>query len=409
VAEQDTRRITGWLRARARDGEPVGRTERLVRIAALVWIAVGAAVLAAVAWRLLWPLLAVVGPPLLVAGLVVYALDPPVSALARRGLPRWAGTGLVYLALIGILAGLSAVAAPMVGNQVSAFADEAPELRTRGQELLEQGFGAVGIQLTLRPEAGGQEIAREVAGEAGTAFADDATRQRLLAALGGFAGAAAGAARLLLLLALGPVLAFYLLADLPRVTGALRGLLPPDRREDISELATGVARVTGGYVRGQLLVATFVGVGASLGFVLIGLPFWALVGLIAGVTNLVPFLGPFVGGALGVAVALLDGGPGLAIGVVVVVVIVQQLESQVVSPLVMGRTVQIHPLLVLLAVVAGGALYGLPGLLLAVPAVAAGKVVAAHLWHRHVPWAEGEPPEPDEIEGAVVEPVVGTG
>jgi predicted PurR-regulated permease PerM len=395
-------------RRRLRDRLRGSGSDRTVRLAAFVWLAVGLAALGWVAYRLLWPVVAVIGPPLLLAGLIVYALDPIVAALSRGRLPRWVATLLTYLGLLTILSGLVAVAAPLVGNQVADLAEEVPDLRGRGKDLLEQGFGALGMDVRLSPAPDGEEIAREVADEAERALGDEATRERITGALGGLAGVAAGTARLLLLLLLAPVVAFYLLADLPRIRRSLRSLLPPDRREELAELAGSVGRVAGGYVRGQLLIAAIVGAAATAGFALIGLPFWAVIGLIAGVSNLVPFVGPVVGGLVGVVVALLTDGFGLAVAVVVVVTVVQQIESQLLQPLIMGRTVEIHPVVVLLAVVVGGGLFGLVGLLLAVPAVAAGNVVAAHLWNRHVPWAEGAPP-PSDAEGAAVRPVTREG
>jgi predicted PurR-regulated permease PerM len=385
-------------------------TEQAVRRAALVWIAVGVLALGYVAYRLLWPILAIAVPPLLVAGLVVYALDPPVARLSQGRVPRWLATAVVYLIVILTFGGIGVAVAPLVGDQVSALAEEAPDLQGRGKDLVQQVFGAAGVNLQLREGADGGDIAREVADEAERAMDDEGTRRRLTQALGGLAGAAAGTAKLLLLLTLGPVLGFYLLADLPRIKRSLRRLLPPGRRDEIAAVAAAVGRVSGGYVRGQLLIAVIVGLATSAGFALIGLPFWAVIGMIAGLTNLVPFVGPIVGGLLGVTVALLTDGPGLVVAVVVVVVVVQQLESQLLQPLIMGRTVEIHPILVLLAVVVGGGLFGLAGLLLAVPAIAAANVVASHLWQRHVPWAEGEGlPHPDEVDGAAVASVTREG
>jgi predicted PurR-regulated permease PerM len=397
VAPPGRERMSQWLRAE-------DRSQRLIAIGVVVWIGVGGVVLAYVAWRLLWPPLAIIAPPLLVAALIVYALDPAVSLLERRRVPRLLATLVVYVLVLGVGAGLVAVSAPLVGSQIASFAQEAPQMRDRATDLLEQGAGAVGVNLNLRPNADGEEIVQEVADEAEAALQDEDSRRQLLAALGGLAGVATGVAQMVLLLLLGPVLAFYLLADLPRFNAAARSLVPPGRRDGLFDVVAAVGRVTGGYVRGQIVVALFVGVFSALGFALIGLPFWALVGIVAGVSNLVPFIGPIVGGVLGVAVALLAEGPDLALGVVVVMVVVQQLESQVVSPLVMGRTVKIHPLAVILAVLAGGALFGLPGLLLAVPATAAAKVIAAHLWQRHVPWASGsEYRDPRVLEGVELE------
>ena len=397
AAEPRRTRLSRWLNAD-------GRSQRLLGGVALTWIIVGLLVLAYVGWRLLWPPLAIIAPPLLVAALVVYALDPAVSRLERWRVPRPLGTLIVFLVLIGAIAGITAVGAPLVGSQIGRLASEAPEMRDRAIELLEQGAAATGIDLSLRPDADGGEIVEEVADEAGAALQDEESRRRLLAAMGGVAGVATGLAGGLLLLLLGPVLAFYVLADLPRLTAAARRLLPPERRESAFELAGAVGRVTGGYVRGQIVVALFVGVLSAVGFLLIGLPFWALVGIVAGVSNVVPFLGPIIGGLLGVGVALLDSGLPLAVWVVVVKVVVQQLESHLFSRLVMGRTVKLHPLAVILAVLVGGALFGLVGLLLAVPATAAAKVVAAYLWERHVPWAEATVyTEPTRLAGVELE------
>lgn len=396
-AESRRSRLSRWLRAE-------GRSQRLLAGVSLTWIVVGVLVLAYIGWRLLWPPVAIIAPPLLVAALVVYALDPAVSMLERRRVPRPLGTLITYVVLIAAMVGLTLASAPLVGAQIGSLAEEAPEMRDRGIDLLEQGAAAVGIELNLTPDADGGEIVREVADEAGAALQDEESRRQLLAAAGGIAGMATGVAQGLLLLLLGPVLAFYVLADLPRLTAMARKSLPPERRQSTFELATAVGRVTGGYVRGQILVALFVGVLSTLGFWLIGLPFWALVGIVAGVSNMVPFLGPIIGGGLGVVVALLASGVPLAVWVVVVMLVVQQFEGHLISPLVMGRTVKLHPLAVILAVLVGGALFGLPGLLLAVPAAAAAKVVGAYLWERHVPWAETTVyTQPSRLEGVELE------
>lgn len=387
-------------------------TDRAVRIAAWMWTAVAAVLLAAAAVYLLWEPLAVVLAPLLLAGLIIHLLDPLVTGLARRGVARWIGTAVIYLAMALGGVALIAICAPLVGAQVSSLVEEAPALRERGAELLNRVGASAGIDVQIGADEDPEAIREEVVRETGQALEDDGSRRRLMALLGGMSGVAAGAARMLLVLALGPVLAFYLLADLPRIRQVARRALPPARREETAEVMAAMSAVVGGYVRGQLVVALFVGLATSAGLALIGLPFWLIVGVVAGVTNLVPFVGPFIGGALGVAIALLTGGWGLALAVVAVVVVVQQLDSQVVGPLVMRRAVALHPAAVVLALVVAGALYGIGGMLVAVPAVAVVKILAEHLWHRHVPWAEpadADDGEPGAVRGgARVDTLAGT-
>ena len=132
----------------------------------------------------------------------------------------------------------------------------------------------------------------------------------------------------------------------------------------------------GGYFRGQLAVAFVVGVMASIGMLIIDLPFWLIVGMIAGLFNMIPLIGPWVGAVPGIVIAFTTGGgPSKAIAVAVVMAIVQQIDNHFISPIVMQRAVKLHPAVVMLALLAGGTLAGFFGLLLAVPAAATLKIV----------------------------------
>jgi predicted PurR-regulated permease PerM len=140
----------------------------------------------------------------------------------------------------------------------------------------------------------------------------------------------------------------------------------------------------GGFLRGQLVVAVIVGVMLSLGYWIIGLEFWLLIGLVGGMLNIVPFLGPWVGGFLGVLVAITTADVPTAIWAVVIAVIVQQIDNNFVSPSVLKATVRLHPAVTLLALVLGGALAGIWGVIIAVPLVASIKIVLGHWWRTRV-------------------------
>jgi predicted PurR-regulated permease PerM len=131
-------------------------------------------------------------------------------------------------------------------------------------------------------------------------------------------------------------------------------------------------------------VAAIVGVMCSLGLLAIGLKFWFLVGMIAGIFNIVPLIGPWIGGIPGVVIALATGSPVKALGVVAVMAGVQQIDNHFITPQVMQRAVRLHPAAVILALVAGGSLGGFFGLLMAVPVTAALKIVVGHLWRVHI-------------------------
>jgi predicted PurR-regulated permease PerM len=108
-------------------------------------------------------------------------------------------------------------------------------------------------------------------------------------------------------LTLGPILAFYALSDLPRLAAGAGRLFSPDRREEVVEVGGRVSRIVGSYFRGQMLVATFVGSATAIGLAVIELPFWAVVGIVTGLFNLVPLVGPTAGAVFGVLLALTVG------------------------------------------------------------------------------------------------------
>ena len=379
----------GQARPRSATGEydhqPMAAREltRLQRVTYRVWLGVGVLLLLAAGLFVLGRPLAVLVPPVLIGTLLVYILNPIVSGLARLHIPRLAGTLIAFALFFGVLTGLISLLVPPLTQQLSMFAEVAPEL---GDELAAQ-INAWLAALGLDFEVGGQLDVEAAAAQAQDFLADAETRNAVLAVLGGLSGLAAGFVTFVLAFVVGPFVAAYMLWDLPRMSVWAHRAVPPQHREEVVEVARRLSQVVGGFIRGQLIVATYVGVGTSIALSLIGLPFWLVLGVIAGVTNLVPFIGPFIAGALGVAVALMTDGVGQAVLVVIVMTIVQQGDNQIVSPLVMGRTVRLHPLVVLLALLVAGTLYGIPGLLLAVPAVAAVNVLLAHFWRTRVPWA----------------------
>ncbi|MCL6450317.1 MAG: AI-2E family transporter [Acetobacteraceae bacterium] len=182
-------------------------------------------------------------------------------------------------------------------------------------------------------------------------------------------------------LILGPVVAFYILRDLPRIRERFCALLPPRVRGEVLSLVGDVDQALGGFVRGQLLVASAVGVLAALGLSLLRVRFALVLGLLAGVTDLIPYFGPAVGALVASGVALLQSLP-LALEVGALFFAIQQFESAVLSPHVVGSRVGLHPVVVIFALLVGGHFLGFWGLLLAVPVAAVARVLVYHLLRR---------------------------
>jgi predicted PurR-regulated permease PerM len=235
--------------------------------------------------------------------------------------------------------------------------------------------------------------------------ANQETIQNLLFGFGAGAGVVLrGVAETIAVVFLAPVLAIYILMDLKKFQSNSIELTPPRYRTEVAYVGGEVGTAMGLFVRGQLLVAFIVGVASSIGMWLIGLPFWLLVGIIAGFLNLIPFLGPVVGGALAALIALLNGDVWQAVWAVVIMIVIQQIDNHAITPMVQRARVNLSPLVIVLALIVGGSLAGLLGVLVAIPVTAAVRIVVGHLWRTRVlgqSWQEAnaamievtEPPE----------------
>ena len=190
---------------------------------------------------------------------------------------------------------------------------------------------------------------------------------------------------LLALLFLTPVVTFYLLRDWERLVDALDGALPRDHAATIRKLAHESNAAIAGYVRGQALVCITLGTIYAIGLSLVGLQFGLVIGLIAGAISFIPFVGTFVGAVMALGMALVQFPPDW-IGVVkvaVVFLIGQMLEGNVLSPKLVGDRVGLHPVWIMFALLAGGALFGFVGVLIAVPVAAVVGVLVRHLIGRY--------------------------
>lgn len=345
-----------------------------------VWTVVGVLVALAAAFWLLRGPLGVVAAPLAMAALIVYLLNPAVTALNRRGLPRLLGTALSYALAIGGLVLLLVSAGPILAQQTGEFLERVPDILASIQQGTNAQLARIGLPPLVTIDLGDNDTREAIA----TWFQENRDQVFTLV---GIAGSVIGRAlHLLLVVVLGPILAFYALSDWPRIRDGAKRLVPPNERVEMVDVAQRIGRMVGSYFRGQLLVATFVGAATSLGLLAIGLPFWALVGITAGVFNLIPLIGPFVGGLIGVIIALtVGGGLGQAVAVVVVMTVVQQIDNHVITPNVMARTVKIHPITVILALLVAGTTYGILGMVVAIPAVAALKLVTMYVLVTRVP------------------------
>jgi predicted PurR-regulated permease PerM len=301
-----------------------------------------------------------------------------VTALERRGVPRAAGAGVVYVLFICLVALAVSLLMPVVTRQVGQVVDHFPNYVADAQAQVRRLAARFGQEPNFRLDA--DQVRQWLA-------AGD-NRQTVTRYVTGLRSFTTSLLSGLVIFVIGPIMAFYLLVDLPRLQRGAMALVPPGRREEMRGLMDRVSQAVGGFFRGQLLVALFVGVASSIGLWAVGLPFWLLVGIVAGVFNLVPLIGPFIAGGLAVIIALIGGEPLTALWAALVLLAVQQIDNHLVSPNVMSRTVQLHPVVVMLALLVGASFAGLFGMLVIVPLVAVAKIVFLYLWSRYVDYGD---------------------
>jgi predicted PurR-regulated permease PerM len=210
--------------------------------------------------------------------------------------------------------------------------------------------------------------------------------QWMLNAVSSLASGGAAILSFFSLLVVTPVVAFYILVDWEKMIATIDSWLPLDHRDSVRALATEINAALAGFIRGQSLVALFLGVWYAVGLTAIGLDFGFLIGVMAGVLSFVPYIGSLTAMVLSLGVGLVQGWPKLNLFFLALALVGagQFLEGYVISPKLVGESIGLHPVWLMFALFAFGELFGFTGLLIAVPTAAALGVLVRHLLHLYL-------------------------
>lgn len=304
--------------------------------------------------------------PFYLAAAIAYISHPAVNLLEERQVPRSLAILLVYIAF-GILLFLPAMAVfPRLTAEIEQMLAKLPEQTKRLEGVTE----SVAFDMRrLRFPGEVEEVYRVAIGRVERLLEEFASR---------LAAVVVGLLSQVFSLILAPFLAFYILRDSGALVRAATAWLPSSSRRHVLELLQRVNRVVGGFVRGQLMVSVAVGCVVAIGLSLLGVRYAVVLGVFAGLADVVPYFGPIISAVPAVALGLMES-PLTALWVVLLLVAVQQLEGSILSPKIVGERVGLHPLTVIFSVLVGGELLGVVGMLLAVPTAAALKTVVAYV------------------------------
>jgi predicted PurR-regulated permease PerM len=307
------------------------------------------------------------------------SIAPVVNWAERYRIPRWLGVVIVYLLLIGGLVGMGVLIGPTVFEQLERLLKQVPiSLRS----LIQQAETWVMMLNATRPELTeavfSQALNQPVDVQTIISWLAKSSQQLLIRSYGVTTGILGGFFSLVLAL----FLSGYMLADSRTLVKNLARLLPKPWDERINDQVIPVSQRIGGYIRGRLLVSAILAIITTLGVGFLGLGDFAIgLGAIAGVTNLIPFLGPILGGIPALVVAISQGG-WTFLWILLLYIVLQNLETYILDPLLVGSSVGVHPLYQLLAVLGGTQVLGILGALIVPPWIAGGAVLLENLYLR---------------------------
>ncbi len=354
---------------------PRHSVERWRRALTVSWALIGMLVLAAAAVFALVRISSAL-VPFGLALVIVFLLRTPVAALERRGLKRGLAVAVCYLAVVAALVIVGLFVVPPLVAQVREFLQAFPGYYDRVLNLweqLQQRYSAVAwpawVDDALVNVRG--ELAKQLAGWS-------AQLAKEIFSVGG------GAVAFLLNCFLALVVAFWLLKDMDVIKREFVALAGPRRREEASLVMGKVSKVLSGYLRGQAIISAATAVIVTAGFTLLGVPYALVLGLLAGVLNVIPWFGPLIAEVIS-AIAAAFVSPWLALGAVLVVVGAQQITDMFITPRVMSEQVDLHPVLVIFSLLTGAALAGIVGMVLAIPVAAVAKGLFVYYFEK---WTE---------------------
>jgi predicted PurR-regulated permease PerM len=306
--------------------------------------------------------------PFLIAMMISYVLNPIVTMLHERKVPRTIAVLLIYAVFCAALTVLLVNLIPMFIEQVQELNRHVPELSMRAQDIVSDINNTSFMPGSIRSGLNKALINME---------------KMLSESMIDFVNNIGSMLNAVFIAFIIPFLAFYILKDFDVLERTVITYVPKSHRKNTVRLLKDIDSALGSYIRGQFLVCVIVGILAYCGYLLIGIPYALLLAGVVAITNVIPYLGPFFGAAPALLVASTVS-LKMVIFVAIINTLCQILEGNVISPQVVGRTLHMHPLSIIFALLVGGEVAGIVGMILAVPIFAACKVIVQHMFAYYV-------------------------
>lgn len=304
--------------------------------------------------------------PVILGAVIAYILRPVVLKLESKNIPRTKGIILIYL-VFGIVLTTSVIfIAPIFVNSTREFINTIPEI------TLEYGQSFNNIIKMIDTSGWSSEAKNAIYNEInnGINIAENMMMETLRKSLMGFMRTLTGISDIILAM----IIAYYIMKDAEFFKKAALSFVPRKWRNGIIGACREINDILSSFIQGQLLTAFIIGIMETIALTIIGVKYTLILGLIGGISNIIPYFGPFIGAIPSVAVALIDS-PVKALWTVLAFAVIQQIDNAFISPKIIEGRLGLHPVTTILAVLAGGEFFGIIGMLVAVPITAVLKVI----------------------------------
>ncbi len=308
--------------------------------------------------------------PILITGFLFFLLNPVVNFLERRKVPRIVAIIIIYVVFAGILVLVIGNLVPAITKQVTALANEIPVYADKAMGFFDKMTQSSEFKRFLDQQSNLIGTVQKRLIEFANTLPNNITH-----GLGNIIGVIANIAIILVTV---PFLLFYMFKDGRNFPKAVAKFIPAEYREEGLSILKETGETLSAYIQGQVTVALAVGTLSLIGYLIIDMPYALVLAMIVAFTNIIPYVGPILGGAPAVLIALFDS-PTKALLVVVVILIAQQIEGNLLSPMILGKSLDTHPATIIIILLAAGNLAGVLGMVLAVPTYAVSKTIVLNI------------------------------
>ncbi|WP_144509737.1 AI-2E family transporter [Bacillus sp. FJAT-22090] len=313
--------------------------------------------------------------PIILAVIAYYLLRPILRLMEKIRIRRVWGILVIFLALIGLITLLVFLVVPFLKAQSTKLVEELPDyliqLLNSLDHFLRTSFVA---DYYVQIEKDVMTMLQSVPAQIGNFF-----QNTIASVASGITSIVGAVTSFVLSIIMVPFILFYLLKDGEKLPKFVIKIFPPRMRDDFLIVFRNIDNQISSYIQGQILVSMCIGFMIFIGFTIIGMPYALLLGVIAMVTSVVPYLGPVIAITPAAIIALVSS-PFMLVKLAIVWTIVQLVEGKFISPQIMGKSLHIHPITIIFVLITSGALFGVPGVVLGIPGYAIIKVIVSHFY-----------------------------